>query len=564
MRTKACAVIFTLLLAAAAVPAEKQPYPNRWVRINSSLREDSDVEKVRRIVQTAAEHGLNGVALSAGLDSLDLKTSDYFRRLQQVRELCEKAGMEIIPTFMSAGYGGAVLAHDRNLAAGLRVRDALFVVSGGKARVVADPEVALVNGGFEEVRDGEVAGFRRSGPAGGSVAADAAVFKAGKASLRFTGFESSPREFLRVAQDLRVRPNRCYRLSCWTRSEGMGSANPFGSGNFQLEVLGGDEKRPLQYQNPRVSSGGEWARAVVAFNSLGYDRVEIAAKVRGAAGGKFWLDELQVEEIGLVNLLRRPGTPLAVRSDSSGTVYSEGIDFAPVSDPQLGSRFDHDGPVIEVLPAGHIQEGERLRVSYYHSASIYNGQTPICMSEPKLYEIWRTQARLVHQALAPRKYLLNMDEVRVGGSCEACKKRGMSLGEILGDCITRQYTILREAAKAEIYVWSDMLDPNHNANPDRKYYYLAEGNYAGSWHHVPKDLGIVCWYYEKRVPSLHHFSSLGFKTVAGAYYDGDTLDNPKGWLEALAATPSASGMMYTTWLDKYDLLAGFGDLLLHK
>jgi hypothetical protein len=50
-------------------------------------------------------------------------------------------------------------------------------------------------------------------------------------------------------------------------------------------------------------------------------------------------------------------------------------------------------------------------------------------------------------------------------------------------------------------------------------------------------------------------------TAAGAYYDGDTLDNPKGWLEALDGTPGAAGIMYTTWQNKYGLLAGFGDLM---
>jgi hypothetical protein len=49
--------------------------------------------------------------------------------------------------------------------------------------------------------------------------------------------------------------------------------------------------------------------------------------------------------------------------------------------------------------------------------------------------------------------------------------------------------------------------------------------------------------------------------MAGAYYDADNLDNPKAWLEALAATPGASGIIYTTWLNKYELLAPFGDLV---
>ena len=61
--------------------------------------------------------------------------------------------------------------------------------------------------------------------------------------------------------------------------------------------------------------------------------------------------------------------------------------------------------------------------------------------------------------------------------------------------------------------------------------------------------------------SLAHFSGLGLRTFAGAYYDGDTLDNPVGWLEAIERTSNASGIMYTTWQSKYGLLAGFGDLV---
>ena len=38
---------------------------------------------------------------------------------------------------------------------------------------------------------------------------------------------------------------------------------------------------------------------------------------------KVWWDDLSVEEIGLVNVLRRPGCPVAVRSEQ-GTAYEEG------------------------------------------------------------------------------------------------------------------------------------------------------------------------------------------------------------------------------------------------
>jgi hypothetical protein len=264
----------------------------------------------------------------------------------------------------------------------------------------------------------------------------------------------------------------------------------------------------------------------------------------------------------MVNVLRRPGTPLNVKNEKGTIVYEEGRDFARVEDPIMNFRFDHEGPAIRLLSGSRIKDGERLRVSFYHPVKVYNDQVPLCMSEERLYQIWEDQVQRVHQTLKPRYYMLNMDELRAGGSCDACKQRKLNLAQILGSCLTRQYKMIKAVnPQAEVFVWSDMLDPNHNARPNRKWYYLAEGNYAQSWEFIPKDLNIVCWYYEVREASLKHFSSLGFRTMAGSYYDDKDLENPMGWLKSLDQTPGAEGILYTTWLDKYELLGAFGDLV---
>jgi hypothetical protein len=101
-----------------------------------------------------------------------------------------------------------------------------------------------------------------------------------------------------------------------------------------------------------------------------------------------------------------------------------------------------------------------------------------------------------------------------------------------------------------------MLDPNHNAHGN---YYLVDGNFTNSWNHVPKDLIICCWYFKMREPSMKFFSDLGFETLAGAYYDGDTMDNIEGWIKTVNETPKCRGIMYTTWQNKYKLLPDFGD-----
>ncbi len=544
---------FAVMLAQVVSLCQAKEYPCRWVFVSRSLRSDADVAQIERIVKTGSEHGLNGMVLSAGLDRLDRQPPEYLDRLRKVREFCEARGVEIIPNIFSVGYGGSVLSYNRNLAAGIPVRDVPFVAAGGEARFVADGPVEIANAGFEQYEGNRLGAYRFHDRPGEVSFIDSSAFHSGKASLRFENFGRYEHGHARVMQEVPVQPYRCYRLSCWVKTEGL---KPDGA--FRIQVLT-MEGRSLAPYDPRVRSTTDWARVTMGFNSLDKDKVRVYAGVWGGEAGRFWIDDLLVEEVALLNVLRRPGTPVTVRNDKTGELYEEGKDFAPIADERLNFRFDHDPPRIKLLPGGRINDGKRLRVSYYHGIGVNRGQVTVCMSETEVYEIWTKQAKLMHEHLAPARYLLSMDEIRAGGSCRACKQRNLSMAEILGDCITKQVAILRQAnPKAGVLIWSDMLDPNHNAHGD---YYLVEGDFTGSWQHVPKDLTIVCWYYDKRLESLGFFSSHGFRTLAGAYYDGDALDNPRGWLEVLDKTPNAIGIMYTTWQNKYDLLAPFGELL---
>jgi hypothetical protein len=551
-KARICLIIILFLILPDPL-CQCKDYPYRWVYVSRSLRRNSDVADIKGIVKTASEHGLNGMVLSAGLDRLDKQPQDYFEKLEQIKQTCNQYNIEIIPIIFSVGYGGSILTYDRNLAAGIPVKDALYIVEGNKANLVAEPDVKIANGGFEEYDGNRFTGYRFHDKPGEVSFVDKSIFKSGKASLRFENFGKYEHGHARVMQEVKVRPNRCYRLSCWVKTEQL---EPRGS--FRITVLSADG-RNLAPIDPAVPSTTGWRQVVMGFNSLDYDTTRVYIGVWGGKSGRFWIDDIQIEEVGLLNVLRRPGTPVTVKSEKTGTIYTEGKDFAEITDPRLNFRFDHESPVIRILPSGRIKNGERLRVSYYHGIAINRGQVSACMSEPKVYEIWKKQVALLHEHLAPDKYLLSMDEIRAGGSCLACKKRNITMARILGDCITKQVEIIRSVnPNSEVLIWSDMLDPNHNAHDN---YYLVEGDFTNSWKYVPKDMIILCWYYNKRNESLKFFSSLGFRTFAGAYYDGDTLENPTGWLEALERTPNACGIMYTTWRNKYDLLASFGDLV---
>jgi hypothetical protein len=103
-----------------------------------------------------------------------------------------------------------------------------------------------------------------------------------------------------------------------------------------------------------------------------------------------------------------------------------------------------------------------------------------------------------------------------------------------------------------------MLDPNHNAHGN---YYLVEGDFTGSWQHVPKELVMAVWGGEPREKSLRFFAGQGFRTLVACYYDADDLNEVKGWLQLARQTPEVRGFMYTPWQRKYSLLPAFGDML---
>ncbi|MGO8789713.1 MAG: hypothetical protein ACLQVL_20335 [Terriglobia bacterium] len=549
MKWTLIAILGFLTALTAVMLGQSRAYRDRWVYVSTGLDSDQELARIEGIARTASEHGVNGILLSAGVDAMDLKSPEELDRMTRLKQTCDHLGVEVIPSGFGVGYGGGVLSHNKNLAAGQPVRGALFVAGEHEAHFRADPSVKLANGGFEEQAGNLPAGFKSHGS---RATIDTTVFHSGHASVRFEDFSGSEGEVY-LAQSLHVHPYRCYRLRAWVKTEGAGP-------RMAIHLLAvAPDGRDLSYMEPPLPEISDWHEVIWGFSSWYADTVEFRVGVSDGKAGKVWVDDVAIEEVGLTNVLRRSGTPVKVSNEKTGTVYEEGRDFAPISDPKLDFSWDHEGPPISLLPGGRIHSGDRLRVDYYHGTTIYRDQTAIDMSEPAVYEVWQRQIPLIEKYLAPKKYFLSMDEVRVGGFCEACKSRHLSMAQILGDCVARQYKMVRAAnPQAEIYVWSDMFDPNHNA---QQRYYLIDGSFHGTWNYIPKDIVMACWYYEKRDLSLDFFSKLGFQTLDAGYYDADDLENPKGWIQSLDHTRGAIGVMYTTWENKYQLLPGFGDLV---
>jgi hypothetical protein len=451
------------------------------------------------------------------------------------------------------------LAHDPNLAEGLPVKNAPFVVKGQQA--VLEPTGRLLNGDLEQVKGDRFGGFNFQDEPGKRTITDKQTHHGGKISCRI---QDGPAVNARLSQRVKVRPHGCYRFSAWIKTDDLKK------GHFRLLALGtASWTRPLTFFEMRLKPTQDWSQVDVVFNSLDESEVVLMAGIWGNQAGTLWIDDLQLEELSLVNVLRREGCPLTVQSEDGQTVYEEGKDFLPVRDAKLGEvpnkgdySYRHPGSPITLTANSRIKDGAKLKVSWFHPILTHEYQVMCCLSEPKVYDLLRDQAKRVNEMLKPQTFFMSHDEIRVAGWCDRCLASKQSPGELLAANVRQCVAILKEVnPKARIVVWSDMFDPNHNA-VDK--YYLVNGPWTDSWKGLPSDVIIANWNGGKAEASLKWFAERGHAQIIAGYYDGSNLDNFKKWHAAAKDVPKATGFMYTTWQHKYELLEAYGKAMLGK
>jgi hypothetical protein len=537
--------------------AAKPQFTRRWVYLAPNLQVDEQLQKVQAIMRRAKAAGYNGVVLADfKLSVLHIVPPHYFKNLAAFKQTAQELGLQIFPAVCPVGYSNGLLAHDPNLAEGLPVRDAPFVVREGLANVEADASTRLQNADFEAAQNNKFSGFDFQDAIGTGSFVDHAVFHSGHASVRFEniGVANAPGGNGRVMQTVKVAPWRQYHLSVWLKTENF--ERP---GSVRAQVLS-VEGQPLYFPEWSVKRTQEWTQYHATFNSLGNDKVRIYFGVWGAGNGTLWWDDADLEDAGLNNLLRRAGCPLVVKSED-GVEYREGRDFEPVRDPLMGNvpwpgayEYFHQPPALKLTSTSRISEGQRLRVSYYHAMLIHGEQVPCCLSDPQTFDIMKRQIEEVQKLLQPAGFLMSHDEIRVANWCETCRARNMTPGQLLADNAKRCIAMIRTAnPRAEIWTWSDMFDPHHNAVDN---YYLVNGSLAGSWEGVPADVGIANWNFEQRDKSLHWFEGRGHQQLIAGYYDGAPEDI-KSWVLAAQGVRKVDGIMYTTWQNRYDDLEAF-------
>lgn len=516
-------IMWAALLCIIPKATQAQEPKQLWLYYPTNLLVDENVDRLEGIWKRAALAGYTHVLLAdSKFTRLGEMDGRYFKNIARVKKIAADDKLTIVPALFPIGYSNDLLFHDPNLAEGLPVRDALFVVKNGEARVQADPPVSLAKVQFKD---------------------DAiAIGDDGAATVNPT--EGNARLVFAVP----VSPYRCYHVSARVKTHEY-------SGTPEIKVLGND--RSLTFSNLHVQRTQDWTEHHVVFNSAECKTVNVYLGVWGGGKGELAWRDWKIEEAGPVNLLRRPGAPLVVRDDVTGKPLSEGKDFEPLADPLMGSQpwpgeftIWHKPPVIKTS----LPDGARLRVSWFHPALIYDGQVCACPSEPKTMELLADQAHRMKSAWGAGGYMMSHDEIRVLNQDDACQRRKQSPGQLLADNV-RQCRELLENSTA--YVWSDMFDPFHNAVKGP--YYLVNGDLTGAWEGLGRDVAVMNWNFDHRDESLKFFADRGHRQIIAGYYDNDLKDMRK-WLESSAKVKGVAGYMYTTWASNYEQMEAFAKL----
>lgn len=556
------ATLFLSLTICTAF-AQAPPHPQLWVWASMALTSTAGVQSAKSLIDQAAADGYTGIAFADPSFSF---MSDSFwpqqnvQYMAQVMSYAAQKGLNV--TAMAAPYGHSNDALETNPNWGEAQR-----VFGTQYRV--DPTgtylqpinsfPGLANSNFEA---GQVDWFDLDDP---GVSLDSTVGYNDSSSALI----SNPSGNARIRQLTTLIPWRQYHLQFFYKTanfSGYPSIYLFDAGNFSTTRLN---------TGFSVTGNNDWTEVDYTFDSQATTSAYLYMGIWGGASGSIWFDDIQISETGLIYVARRGGTPLSVYDPSAGTVFTEGSDFNPVSDPQMtASKWPfynsyHQPPTV-TLPVGtKLRPGQIVAINAYDifpEPGSYD--VGLCLTEPAI-ATWLTQNAQSIASVLPLGggYFMQYDEMWQMNSCADCRAKNMTAGQLLASQVGQAIQVYNTVSPgAPLYVWSDMFDPYHNATPNYGY---VEGDLTGSWTGLPASVTIMNWNLANLTESLTWFSGVGAsqrvphpQIIAGYYDSGNGANSANTELNQAKGIPGIQGLMYTTWNPDYSQMQAFANAAL--
>ena len=518
----------------------------------------ADVTSIEAQIDRAFTYGYIGVAFWSATPGLigGADNSYSLPFLQQLISYAQAKGMQTMVGTSPFGYSDDALVNNGNWAEGEHITGSQFTVNASKTALVpVNSFGGLVNPGFES----GLAGWSSDNST--NMGIDPIVAHSGTASGYITNATSTSQ----FHQTLNVIPWRQYHARVWIKTSNF-------QGLAQIQVIDPATKVMSFDSTVGQQSTQDWTAVDVTFNSRGSAQPAFMFGVFGASSGTIWFDDAFIEETSLIYVLRRSGTPLTAYDPAHpATIFQEGTDFNPITDPQIASgipfpfsKFYHLPGTVTLPSTTSLQPGQTVAIDYYAVQPAQQGaDVGICLTEPSAQTWLQQNAQAVVSDLpAGLSFLLGYDEMRHMNSCALCKAKNMTAGQLLAWHVTNTYNMYHSLApSASYYIWSDMFDPYHNAIDN---YYFVEGNIAGSWTGVPSAVTVMNWNLGNLTNSLTWFSGLNpqqpthYNQVIAGYYDsGDGAGSATQELQQAAGIPGVKGLMYTTWGSDYSQLQQF-------
>lgn len=319
MKATVLSGLLSVILACSAIGADAGAV-QKWNFIRGvGCDTAGGTEKLLAMLKDSKDAGCTHILLAENnMSRIPEQKPQYFDNVKKVLGAAKEMNLVIVPYLMHMGYSGRYLRDDGNMAAGLPVKDMLFVVKGDMA--IPDPASVV----------------------------DTTDLKESKGHL---------------VGKLQVKPFHHYRISYYTKQKPKNLDE-----YLQITSPGRSHCRMF----PAVTEDGESLFVQATFNSL--DAGEVTFDLATTA-----VHDLKIEPAGLLLVVRRPLVPLMVASEDGKTVYVEGEDFKPVADPLINAKpfrgeiaISHQPAVIELTPGSRIRSGQKLRVSFWHTYRIRN------------------------------------------------------------------------------------------------------------------------------------------------------------------------------------------------
>jgi hypothetical protein len=535
--------------------------PELWYWHHSYLSPTSTTEPAhsKALIDQAAAAGYTGLAFWDSSLTFANRPNWDNTNLATVIDYARSKGMTVLAGGAPYGYSNDMLKTDPNLAEGARIVGGQFKVSGN-ALVPVNTLAPLGNGGFES---GKTVWF---GIGDARTDIDGAVAHTGSSSAVIHGGASGN---ARLTQAMTLAPWRLYHVQLWSKTQA------FAGNDLDVEVLDFKTQQNVtitRMDETVVKGGGSdagWTVFDYAFNSQVSTDVTIYIGVWGAFTGTVWVDDVSVEETALVNVLRRGGTPLKIY-DANAT-YTEGSDYANVADPALAAApgtYDpwHAPPSVAVPAGSALHAGQTVMMDYYTVVPQIGWEVTSCFSDPAVQQ-WNHDNAVAQAKVFPAGtgVFLDYDEIRQGDSCDLCRSKSMTAGQLLAWNVEQTTQTLAGVwgAGTRFYFWDDMFNPFHNAVTN---YYDVEGDLTGSWQGLPPGTTIMQWNLGDLTNSLTFFSgtdprqSHAMQQIIAGYYDsGDGAKAATDELTAASGIKGVVGLMYTSWVDDYSQLTAYAN-----